>query len=113
LSIHLDLGGVNDVELQENIKSVKFQVWETLHKTLSNEVSEGSLLEKLRRKFESLFKFDEKGLPRVWKPADDIDLIYSQAKDVTERLLLLFSKFDRSLDDFDLDVVNNEVFGIN
>ncbi len=62
------------------IKTTKFQAWETLLKTLLNEVSDGPLLEKLRRKFESVFRYDEKGLPRVWKPTDDIDTLYSESK---------------------------------
>jgi hypothetical protein len=48
--------------------------------TIQSELADGPLLEKLRRKFESVFRYDEKGLPRVWKPTDDIDTLFSQSK---------------------------------
>jgi hypothetical protein len=72
--------GVNESELKVSVISMKLQVWETLIHTIQVELSDGPLLEKLRRKFESVFRYDEKGLPRVWKPTDDIDTLFSRAK---------------------------------
>jgi hypothetical protein len=60
---------------------MKIQAWLTFINIAKQEVSESQIFDKLRRRFESHFRFDEKGLPRVWKPSDDIDSIYSKAKE--------------------------------
>lgn len=39
------------------------------------------LLSKLRFAFEERFRYDEQGVPRVWKPEDDIDAAFKKAKD--------------------------------
>lgn len=39
------------------------------------------ILGKLRGHFEERFRYDETGVPRVWKPEDDIDGAFKKAKD--------------------------------
>ena len=39
------------------------------------------MLGKLRTHFEERFRYDEQGVPRVWKPDDDIDGAFKKAKD--------------------------------
>lgn len=36
---------------------------------------------KLRNHFEERFRYNEEGVPRVWKPDDDIDGAFKKAKD--------------------------------
>jgi len=38
-------------------------------------------LGKLRNHFEERFRYDEQGVPRVWKPEDDIDSAFMKAKE--------------------------------
>jgi len=49
---------------------------------------------KLRAYFEELFRYDEHGVPRVWKPSDDIDGAFKKAKDVTLDLLDLYANIE-------------------
>jgi hypothetical protein len=37
--------------------------------------------------FEEKFRYDEQGLPRVWKPQDDIDAHFKRAKDDVRNVL--------------------------
>jgi hypothetical protein len=46
----------------------------------------------LRSYFEERFRYDEQGVPRVWKPDDDIDGAFKKAKDVTLELISLYAK---------------------
>lgn len=39
------------------------------------------MLVKLKLLFEDKFRYDDEGVPRVWKPDDDIDAIFKKAKD--------------------------------
>jgi hypothetical protein len=32
-------------------------------------------------RFEEKFRYDDKGLPKVWKPEDDIDSYFKKARD--------------------------------
>ena len=42
---------------------------------------ESAILGKLRNHFEERFRYDEQGVPRVWKPDDGIDGAFEKAKD--------------------------------
>lgn len=44
---------------------------------------------KLRTHFEERFRYDDKGVPRVWTPEDDIDGAFTKARDEVTDLLLL------------------------
>jgi hypothetical protein len=46
---------------------------------------------KLRAHFEERFRYDEHGVPRVWRPDDDIDGAFKKAKDVTLALIPLYA----------------------
>ena len=43
--------------------------------------------------FEDRFRYDEAGVPRVWRPADDIEGSYSKAREATLQLIPLLSRF--------------------
>jgi protein SEY1 len=42
-------------------------------------LADAAVLEKLRASFERLFRYDEHGVPRVWKPEDDLDGSFKKA----------------------------------
>ena len=42
--------------------------------------------------FEERFRYDEQGVPRIWKPDDDIDGVFTKVKDVTLELISLYVK---------------------
>jgi hypothetical protein len=95
--------------LESSIAAMKFQSWEVLVKVVSDEVNDAQIIDKLRRRFESHFRYDEKGLPRVWSLKDDIDGIYSKSKNETDQLLLLLSDIKIDLENIDGDILSNEV----
>ncbi|KAF3070709.1 Protein sey1 [Daldinia childiae] len=60
---------------------------------IEEEVMEGNILLKLRENFEDKFRYDEAGVPRIWRPADDIEGIYTRARESTLTLIPLLSRF--------------------
>jgi len=42
--------------------------------------------------FEDRFKYDEQGVPRIWKPSDDIETLFKQARESTLELIPIFSE---------------------
>ncbi|KAI1262377.1 RHD3/Sey1 [Xylariaceae sp. FL1019] len=70
--------------------------WVALRERLEEEVMEGNILLKLRENFEDKFRYDEAGVPRIWRPADDIEGIYTRARESTLTLIPLLSKFKLS-----------------
>ena len=43
--------------------------------------------------FEDKFRYDESGVPRIWRPTDDIEGVYTKARESTMTLFPLLSKF--------------------
>ncbi|ORX74309.1 root hair defective 3 GTP-binding protein [Linderina pennispora] len=67
-------------------------LWEDLVDVLKEEVADQMVLLKLRNALEDKFRYDEAGLPRVWKPSDDIDSQFAVARESAQSLLPMFSK---------------------
>ena len=55
-------------------------------------MGDAAILTKLCTYFEERFRYDEQGVPRIWKPDDDIDGVFTKAKDVTLELISLYAK---------------------
>jgi hypothetical protein len=43
--------------------------------------------------FEDKFRYDEAGVPRIWRPTDDIEGMYTKARESTLTLIPLLSRF--------------------
>ncbi|KAI9819799.1 MAG: Dynamin-like GTPase that mediates homotypic ER fusion [Thelocarpon impressellum] len=67
--------------------------WGVLRERLDEEVMEGNILLKLRENFEDKFRYDEDGVPRIWRPTDDIEGMYTKARESTLTLIPLLSRF--------------------
>lgn len=67
--------------------------WVVLREKIEEEVMEGNILLKLRENFEDKFRYDEAGVPRIWRPTDDIEGIYTRARESTLALIPLLSRF--------------------
>jgi protein SEY1 len=52
-----------------------------LRAKIDEQTADTVILGKLRGHFEERFRYDEHGVPRVWKPDDDIDGAFKKAKD--------------------------------
>ncbi|KAG0047943.1 Dynamin-like GTPase that mediates homotypic ER fusion [Gryganskiella cystojenkinii] len=107
-----ELGQEEQQALEDNLKR---QGWVLLTMKVQEESVDGLMLYKLLNRFEEKFQRDERGLPRVWKPDDDIDTPFRKARDETLGLIPLYSNINNldpatgeeftleSTDDFDFD----------
>ncbi|KAF8923929.1 RHD3/Sey1 [Dissophora ornata] len=95
---------LNETEQAEMTVNLRRQAWVLLTKKVQEESMDGMMLLKLRNRFEEKFRYDDHGLPRVWKPDDDIDTPFRKARDETVELVPLFAKINT------LDPVKGEAF---
>ena len=72
------------------------KAWGVLRAKIDEEMMEGNLLLKLRENFEDKFRYDEAGVPRIWRPTDDIEGAYTKARESTLTLIPLLSRFQSS-----------------
>ncbi|KAG5729475.1 Protein SEY1, partial [Termitomyces sp. T112] len=80
---------------EENVSSLstlRKRAWLALRAKIDELTAEPVMLSKLRAHFEEGFRYDDEGVPRVWKPEDDIDSAFKKAKDETLELIPLYSK---------------------
>ncbi|TPX35588.1 hypothetical protein SmJEL517_g02101 [Synchytrium microbalum] len=82
----------SDEEIETSVVEMQKQVWQVFHRKLVEETDPSRMLVRLKSFFEDKFRYDEKGLPRMWKPDDDIDGVFTKARNETD---VLFSRFER------------------
>lgn len=80
-------------EVETGLWRLRRRGWVLLRQKLGDEVAESNLLLKLREAFEDRFRYDNEGVPRVWRPQDDIEGIYTTAREDTAGLVPLLSRF--------------------
>ncbi|OZJ03252.1 hypothetical protein BZG36_03508 [Bifiguratus adelaidae] len=97
-------------ELDVAVLSMERRSWKLLRKKVDEETADAMLLLKLRTRFEEQFRYDDQGLPRVWKPEDDIDGHFQRARSETLQLLPLFSHIALKDEDADFSIANDENF---
>lgn len=81
-----------DEENATALATVRKRAWLALRAKVDEQTADAAFLGKLRSYFEERFRYDENGVPRVWKPEDDIDGAFKKAKDETLELIPLYSK---------------------
>ena len=86
----------NSAEVEVGIWRLRRKSWGVLRAKIDEEMMEGNLLLKLRENFEDKFRYDDAGVPRIWRPTDDIEGIYSRARESTLLLIPLLSRFQSS-----------------
>ncbi|CAK3853102.1 probable SEY1 [Lecanosticta acicola] len=80
-------------EVEVGLWRLRRKSWGALRDKLDEELMEGNLLLKLRENFEDKFRYDEEGVPRIWRPTDDIEGLYTRARESTLTLIPFLSKF--------------------
>lgn len=80
-------------EVEVGLWRLRRKSWSTLKAKLDEEAMEGNLLLKLRENFEDKFRYDATGVPRIWRPTDDIEGIYTASRQSTLLLIPLLSRF--------------------
>ncbi|KAH0523424.1 hypothetical protein TsFJ059_008431 [Trichoderma semiorbis] len=83
----------SDSEVEVGLWRLRRKSWTALREKIEEEVMEGNILLKLRENFEDKFRYDDAGVPRIWRPTDDIEGIYTKARESTLTLIPLLSKF--------------------
>lgn len=83
-------------EVEVGLWRLRRKSWGVLHAKLEEEVMEGNILLKLRENFEDKFRYDEAGVPRIWRPTDDIEGLYTKARESTITLIPLLARFKLS-----------------
>ncbi|KAH9055527.1 protein SEY1 [Lactarius vividus] len=81
-----------DEENDEALTTLRQRAWAALRAKVDEQTADAAILTKLRAYFEEQFRYDEEGVPRVWKPDDDIDGAYKKAKDGTLELIELYAE---------------------
>ena len=71
--------------------ALKKRSWIVLRNKIEEQTADQVLLGKLRAHFEEQFRYDDQGVPRVWKPEDDIDGAFKKAKEEVGLLLTSLS----------------------
>ncbi|KAJ5937867.1 Protein sey1 [Penicillium verhagenii] len=80
-------------EVDVGLWRLRRKSWGVLRAKIDEEMTEGNLLLKLRENFEDKFRYDDDGVPRIWRPTDDIEGIYTRARESTLTLIPLLSRF--------------------
>ncbi len=83
-------------EVEVGLWRLRRKSWGVLRAKIDEEMMEGNLLLKLRENFEDKFRYDEAGVPRIWRPTDDIEGVYTKARESTLTLIPLLSRFQSS-----------------
>ncbi|KAF1989152.1 protein SEY1 [Aulographum hederae CBS 113979] len=83
-------------EVEVGLWRLRRKSWGVLRAKVQEEVMEGNILLKLRENFEDKFRYDENGVPRIWRPTDDIEGIYTKARESTLTLIPILSRFKLS-----------------
>jgi hypothetical protein len=80
-------------EVDVGLWRLRRKSWVVLREKIEEEVMEGNILLKLRENFEDKFRYDETGVPRIWRPTDDIEGLYTRARESTLALIPILSRF--------------------
>ncbi|KAJ3401473.1 Dynamin-like GTPase that mediates homotypic ER fusion [Chytridiales sp. JEL 0842] len=91
-------------------KSLRWLSWTVLMDLLKKEVSDDAILKRLRSRFESKFRYDDAGVPRLWKLDDPIDAHFKSATENAEKVLVLFCRMDFPLTSLGDDIIENDKF---
>lgn len=83
-------------EVEIGLWRLRRKSWNALRDMIEEEVKEGNLLLKLRENFEDKFRYDDEGVPRIWRPTDDIEGAYTRARESTLELIPLLARFKLS-----------------
>lgn len=78
-------------EEETTIQALQSASWRLLQDKVREQTSDALLSMRLRSFFEDRFRYDAGGVPRVWKPNDDMEGAFVQARDATLELISLYA----------------------
>ena len=68
-------------ENDKALSALRARTWLAMRKKLEEQTTDAAILATLRNTFEERFRYDEQGVPRVWRPEDDLEAAFRKAKD--------------------------------
>lgn len=71
-----------------SLVTLRRRAWQALRAKIEEQTADAAIISKLRAHFEERFRYDEAGIPRVWRPDDDIDGAFKIARDNVSPLLV-------------------------
>jgi len=83
-----------DTEMEHISKELKKASWDAFYDTVFDETKDTLMIIRLKEKFETIFRYDINGLPKVWKPGDDIDGQFQNSINEAYKLCELFNRID-------------------
>ncbi|KAH8119299.1 root hair defective 3 GTP-binding protein [Phellopilus nigrolimitatus] len=98
-----------DEENSRSLATLRKRAWLALREKLDEQTADTVLLAKLRAHFEERFRYDDHGVPRVWRPDDDIDGAFRKARDLTVELVPLYAKIKPQDDTLDYELPEDAV----
>jgi hypothetical protein len=93
---------VADEELVQCVSLLRRNAWDGFMKKIADETSDNLMMVKLKNRLDEKFRYDEHGLPRVWKPEDDMDSFFQTANDEALKLIPLFSAIESDTTTLDI-----------
>ncbi|KAF3917232.1 hypothetical protein ABW20_dc0110096 [Dactylellina cionopaga] len=75
------------VENEQAVYKLKKRAWRVLRGVLDEETKEQSLITRLMGYFDKEFRYDEQGVPRVWKAGEDIEGTFAKSKETVLKLI--------------------------
>lgn len=82
----------SEEEVAAGLWRLRRKSWIALREKIE-EIMKGSILPKLEENFKHKFRYDDAGVPRIWRANDDIEGVYTRARDSTLALLPILSRF--------------------
>jgi hypothetical protein len=79
-------------ENETSLGALRRRAWLALIAKIKENAADASVLTKLRSNFEERFRYDDNGVPRVWKPEDDMDSAFQKARDDTLSIIPIYAK---------------------
>lgn len=81
-----------DDENEHALLALRRKSWMSMRAKVDEQTADSVIAAKLRNSFEDGFRYDDAGVPRVWKPEDDMDGAFRKARDETLELIALYAK---------------------
>lgn len=75
----------------ESLNSIKKSYWVKFYDIIHDYLSEDTVSRIIRNVFENTFKFDDKGLPKIWSSVDEIDKSFTEARSISNKVLPILS----------------------
>lgn len=78
---------LSEYDIEKLLKEFSNTSWECFLARFKEELTDGLVLTRLKKRFERAFKYNSKGIPIIWKPNDDMDIPFREALDHSYQML--------------------------